>query len=84
MSSLEDSRYQEADLLARAVENVFRKLIRFLVGRITLVKLQEMIRYIYVEETEKMLRRERPGKNVPLTRLALNTGLDTRTLTRVR
>lgn len=84
MSSLNDTRYQEADLLARAVENVFRKLIRFLVGRITLVKLQEMIRHIYVEETEKMLRKERPGKNVPLTRLALNTGLDTRTLTRVR
>ena len=59
-------------------------MIRFLVGRITLVKLQEMIRFIYVEETEKKLRAERPGRNVPLTQLALNTGLDTRTLTRVR
>lgn len=84
MPNISEPRFQEADLLARAVENVFRKLIRFLVGRITLVKLQEMIRYIYVEETEKKLKRENPGKNVPLTRLALNTGLDTRTLTRVR
>jgi hypothetical protein len=84
MSSSSETRYQEADLLTRAVENVLRKMIRFLVGRITLVKLQEMIRFIYVEETEKKLRAEKPGRNVPLTQLALNTGLDTRTLTRVR
>lgn len=79
-----NARLHEAALLARAVENVFRKLIRFLVGRITLVKLQEMIRHIYVEETERKLREENPGKNVPLTRLALSTGLDTRTLSQVR
>jgi hypothetical protein len=84
MPTVAEVRLQEADLLARAVENVFRKLICFLVGRISLVKLQEMIRFIYVEETEKKLKQENPGKNVPLTRLALNTGLDTRTLTRVR
>jgi len=84
MSSSTESRYQEADLLTRAVENVLRKLIRFLVGRISLVKLQEMIRFIYVEETEKKLRAEKPGRNVALTQLALNTGLDTRTLIRVR
>ena len=84
MPTINDPRLQEADLLARAVENVFRKLIRFLVGRISLVKLQEMIRLIYVEETERKYKRENPGKNVPLTKLALNTGLDTRTLTRVR
>jgi len=84
MPSITDPRLQEADLLTRAVENVFRKLIRFLVGRISLVKLQEMIRYIYVEETEKKLKAENPGKNVPLTKLALNTGLDTRTVVQVR
>ena len=84
MPNISDNRLQEADLLARAVENVFRKLIRFLVGRISLVKLQEMIRFIYIDEAEKMLKAERPGKNVPLTQLALHTGLDTRTLTRVR
>jgi hypothetical protein len=84
MPKVTDARLQEADLLARAVENVFRKLIRFLVGRISLVKLQEMIRFIYIDETEKKLKAENPGKNVPLTRLALNTGLDTRTLIRVR
>jgi len=84
MSTTNGARYQEADLLTRAVENVLRRMIRFLVGRITLVKLQEMIRFIYVEETERMLKTEKPGRNVPLTQLALNTGLDTRTLARVR
>jgi hypothetical protein len=84
MPDISDERLQEAALLTRAVENVFRKLIRFLVGRISLVKLQEMIRHIYVEETELQLRAENPGKNVPLTGLALRTGLDTRTLVQVR
>ena len=84
MSTVTEARLQDADLLARAVENVLRKLIRFLVGRISLVKLQEMIRLIYIDETEKKLRKENPGKNVALTRLALHTGLDTRTLTRAR
>jgi len=74
----------EAAILTVAVENVFRKLIRFLVGKISLVRLQEMIRHIYVEEAEKNLRAESPGKNVPMTKLALITGLDTRTLVQVR
>jgi hypothetical protein len=84
MPATRDSRLDEAAILTRAVENVFRKLIRFLVGRISLVRLQEMIRFIYVEEAEKNLRSENPGKNVPLTKLALVTGLDTRTLVQVR
>ena len=75
---------QDTAILTRAVENVFRKLIRFLVGRISLLKLQEMIRFIYIEEAEKNIQAEKPGKNVPLTRLALVTGLDTRTLLHVK
>jgi len=84
MPDLSPGRHREADLLTRAVDNVFRKLIRFLVGRISLVRLQEMIRHIYVEETERKLRAENPGKNVPLTKLALNTGLDTRAIIQIR
>lgn len=84
MPAMGDRRFREAELLARAVENVLRKLIRFLVGRISLVRLQEMIRHIYVEETELKLQAESPGRNVPLTRLALHTGLDTRALVQIR
>jgi len=84
MPTISDQRLQEASLLTRALENVFRKLIRLLVGRISLVRLQEMIRHIYVEETELKLQAENPGRNVPLTRLALSTGLDTRALVQIR
>jgi hypothetical protein len=84
MPATKKNRSGDAAILTRAVDTVFRKLIRFLVGRISLVRLQEMIRYIYVEEAEKALRAETPGKNVPMTRLALITGLDTRTLVEVR
>ena len=72
MPTVTDARFQEADLLARAVESVFRKLIRLLVGRISLVKLQEMIRFIYIEETEKKLKEaleERVGLRITLTDL---------------
>jgi hypothetical protein len=84
MPGNDEPHLEEAALLARAVENVFRKLVRFLVGRMSLVRLQEMLRHIYVEETELKLQAEIPGKNVPLTRLALNTGLDTRALVQIR
>ena len=74
----------EMAILTRAVENVFRKLIRILMGRMSLKKLQELIQMIYVEEAEAMLKKEAPGKNVPLSKLGLVTDLDTRTLTKIR
>ncbi len=75
---------ENGEILAKAVENVFRKLIRFLVGRISLVKLQKMLNYIYVQEAEILLKKESPGKNVPLTSLALITGLDSRTVVNIK
>jgi hypothetical protein len=84
MPPVQNEQLQDAAVLTRAIENLFRKLIRFLVGRLSLVKLQELIRYIYVEEAEGKLRKEKPGRDIPLTRLALLTGLDTRTLAKVR
>lgn len=71
-------------ILTLAVENVFRKLIRLLVGKISLKKLQEMIQVIFVEEAEAKLKKEKPGRNVPLSTLAIVTGIDTRTLTNVK
>jgi hypothetical protein len=71
-------------ILTRAVEIVFRKLIRMLIGKISLKKLQEMIQVIFVEEAEVKLKLEKPGKNVPLSTLAVVTGFDTRTLTKIK
>ena len=84
MQFTDESHLPDVAILTRAVENVFRKLIRMLVGKISLKKLQEMVQEIFVEEAEAKLSLERPGKNVPLSTLAIVTGFDTRTLTRIK
>ncbi|MGA9573128.1 MAG: hypothetical protein WBS20_04175 [Lysobacterales bacterium] len=71
-------------ILTTAVENVFRKMLRLLIGKMSLKKLQEMIQVIFIEEAEAKLKKERPGKNVALSTLAIVTGIDTRTLTRIK
>lgn len=71
-------------ILTIAVENVFRKLMRFLIGKMSLKKLQEMMQVIFIEEAEAKLQREKPGRNVPLSTLAVLTGIDTRTLTKIK
>lgn len=84
MPSVADNFHEEAVVLNRAVENLCRKLIRFLVGRMSLINLQEIIRYVFVEEIENKLRLENPSRSIQLTQLALFSGLDTRTLTKIR
>ncbi len=78
------SALRDVAILTRAVENVFRKLIRMLIGKMSLKKLQEMIQIIFVEEAEAKLRKETPGKNVALGDIALQTGVDTRTIKKIR
>jgi hypothetical protein len=46
--------------------------------------MQEIIKYVYIEETEAKLKKENPHKNIPLAQIALLSGLDTRTLTKIR
>ena len=71
-------------ILTRAVEKVFRKLVRLLLGRMSLKKLQEILQSIFVEESEAKLRRENPGKSVSLSKLAILTGMDTRTINKIK
>lgn len=75
---------RDVAVLTRAVERVFRKLIRMLIGKMSLKKLQEMIQIIFIEETEAKLKKETPGKNVALGDIALQTGVDTRTIKKIR
>jgi len=84
MPNTPTSQLQDVAILTQALENIFRKLIRYLIGRISLVKLQEMIRVIFIEEAENALRKTEPEKSVSLTQLALLSGIDTRTLIKVR
>jgi hypothetical protein len=78
------SELRDVAILTRAVESVFRKLIRMLIGKMSLKKLQEMVQIIFIEEAEAKLKQESPGKNVALGDIALQTGVDTRTIKRIR
>jgi len=84
MASSNSPALRDIAILSRAVENVLRKLIRILIGRMSLKKLQEMIQIIFIEEAEAKLRRESPGKSVALGDVALITSVDTRTIKRIR
>lgn len=84
MTTTSASPLHDVAILTRAVENVFRKLIRLLIGKMSLKKLQEMIQIIFIEEAEAKLKLEAPGKNVALSKLGSVTDLDTRTLTKIR
>ena len=83
-TSSNTTQLDETFVFAHSIENVFRKLIQILIGKISLKKLQEMIQIIFVEEAEKKLQQETPGKNVPLSTLAVVTGFDTRTLAKIK
>lgn len=84
MSAPSEAVLPDIAILTHAVEIVFRKLIRMLIGKISLKKLQEMVQVIFVEEAEAKLKLESPGKNVPLSTLAVVSGFDTRTLTKIK
>lgn len=84
MATTSETELRDVAILTRAVENVFRKLIRMLIGKMSLKKLQEMISILFVEEAEARLKRESPGKNVALGDIALQTGVDTRTIKKIR
>lgn len=84
MPSEQPSQLKDVSRFTLVLENALRKLIRFLIGRISLTKLQEMIGSIFVEEAEKSVIVTEPGKGASLTKLALLTGLDTRTLTKIK
>ena len=84
MTTPNDPTLRNAATLTRVAENVFRKLIRMLVGKMSLKKLHEMTQIIFVEEAEASLKQESPGKNVALGDIALLTGVDTRTIKKTR
>lgn len=84
MAALSNPALRDVAILTRAVENVFRKLIRMLIGKMSLKKLQEMIQIIFVEEAERKLKLESPGKNIALGDISLQTGVDTRTIKKIQ
>ena len=84
MAVTNDLALRELSVLIRAFELVFRKLIRLLIGKISLRKIQELIRVIFIEEAEAKLKQQRPEQNVALADLALLADVDTRTIKKTR
>lgn len=70
-------------ILTRSLEHLLRAVIRLIVGKLSLVRLEELVRKIYVQESEKRLKLDFPDKRVTLSQLALLTGVDTRALTKI-
>lgn len=75
---------QEITALGTGVETVLRRLIRPLLGSMSLERLEELLRFVFVEEAERHLRREFAGRSSPVSQMALLTGMDTRQLNRLR
>lgn len=70
-------------ILTRSLEHILRAAISLLIGRLSLVRLEELVRKIYVQESEKYLKSDFPDRRVTLSQLALLTGVDTRALTKI-
>ncbi len=67
--------------LAYFLSRVFRKVVRLVIGSVSLPALVDILKAIYVDEAEKKLIRE--GSKPTKSALALMTGLDTRIVTQV-
>lgn len=84
MATISDSSLRETSVLIRAFELVIRKLIRLMIGMISLRKIQEMIQIIFIEEAEARLKKKNPEQSVALADLAMLADLDTRSIKKIR
>jgi hypothetical protein len=75
------SQQDEAKSITHYLERVFRKVVRLVIGTVSLPALYDILKVIYVEEAEKKLERE--GSKSTKSAIALMTGLDTRVVTAV-
>jgi len=69
----------DAKAITHFLSRVFRKVVRLVIGSVSMPALTEIIKAIYVEEAEKKLIRE--GSKPTKSAIALMTGLDTRVVT---
>jgi hypothetical protein len=72
---------EEAQALSRHIYRVFSRLVRLVIGTVSLPNIIDILRVIYVEEAQKKLQRE--GSKPTKSALALMTGLDTRVVSTI-
>ncbi len=71
----------DATSITHILSRVFRKVVRLVIGTVSLPALVDILKGIYVEEAQKKLTRE--GSKPTKSALALITGLDTRVVSSV-
>jgi hypothetical protein len=69
--------------LALAIERMVRPMIRLIVGRISCGFLVQQVKRIYIQEARDWIERNDPGARVTKSKLAMLTGLDTRTISSI-
>ena len=75
------SAQDDAKSITYILSRVFRKLVRLVIGTVSLPALTDILKAIYVEEAQKKLSRE--GTKPTKSAIALITGLDTRVVSSV-
>lgn len=73
------SQQDDARSITHFLSRVFRKVVRLVIGSVSLPALIDILKAIYVEEAQKKLLRE--GSKPTKSAIALITGLDTRVVT---
>ena len=71
----------DAKSITHFLSRVFRKVVRLVIGTVSLPALTDILKAIYVEEAQKKLERE--GSKPTKSAIALMTGLDTRVVSTV-
>ena len=66
----------DATSITHFLSRVFRRVVRLVIGTVSLPALYDILKAIYVEEAQKKLERE--GSKPTKSAIALMTGLDTR------
>src|SRR6056297_2838973 len=77
------SDHEQGARLASAIERVIRPFVRLIVGRISCGFLVQQVKRIYIEEARRWVERNDPKGRVTKSKLAMLTGLDTRTISSI-
>lgn len=77
------SQHDQGARLAAAIERVIRPFIRLIVGRVSCGFLVQQIKRIYIEEARKWIEKNDHHGRVTKSKLAMLSGLDTRTISAI-
>ena len=82
-NTAQQSQHDQGARLASAIERVIRPFIKLIVGRVSCGFLIQQIKQIYIEEARNWICKNDPHERVTKSKLAMLTGLDTRTISSI-